>query len=180
MITFKIHEYMEENIYDYAPQPEEKQMTLSREDKAYLVSGAAWARFLAVMMFIGLGLGLLFTLMGVIAVGAAGMSMADIYDGMYGSNPVLAIMYGKIFWPMMIFVIIIMLVYFFPAFYLYMFGSKTRKAIEADDEAVMSEAFRNMRSYFRFVGWMVISLLALYLLLIIYMVIVGISMAAMM
>lgn len=170
---------MEENIYDPAPGPEKKQMTVSEEDKLYLKQGGTWARFIAIMMFIGLGLGLLFMLLSVIVVAAAGVSPSDIYGNMY-SNPMAAALYGKIFWPIMILAIIVMLVYFFPAFYLFRFGTRARKAAEGDDQEAMTESLRNMRNYFRFVGWFIIAMIAFYIVFIVCFFVLAFRMASMM
>ncbi len=161
---------MEEIIVtDAAPQPEKKEMTLSAEDKLLLVSTARWAKFISIVMFVCLGLALVFMLFAMIAIAVAGFSTYDL--GMYGA--LMGPMYTAIMWPVMIYAVIMYLVQLLPAFYLYRFAAKAQQAIAAGNETAMTESFGNLRGSMKATGIIIIAYLAFLVLFTTAMVIAG-------
>jgi hypothetical protein len=76
---------------------------------------------------------------------------------------------GNAFWSF--FVILSALILFFPAYYLFNFSSKVRRAIQNDDQAILTESFKNLKSFFKFYGILIIICLSFYALLLIFAVV---------
>jgi len=66
-----------------------------------------------------------------------------------------------------IFLVISALLIFFPSLFLYNFSSKMRKAVRNNDQAVMTESFKNLKSFFKYYGIFTIVILSFYALAII-------------
>jgi hypothetical protein len=80
--------------------------------------------------------------------GLGGQAMPNIYTGSLGIF--MAVFYG-----------IIGLIMMYPGIRLLQFSSKTKQALETNNAESISEAFRRLRSVFRFYGIIVIIYLAL-------------------
>ena len=120
----------------------------------YLNESARWGRFLAILGFVFCGL---MVLMGVFF----GSFMASMISGM---NAETAAFGGGFF---SIFFVISALITFFPSLFLYNFSSKMRKAVRNNDQAVMTESFKNLKSFFKYYGIFTIVILSFYALAII-------------
>lgn len=135
------------------------QSTLSNASKGFILETAKWAKFLAIVGFVMLGLmaiGVLFMLVG----GATIMHWGGGFSGGFGS---------------LIFVYIIMIVlYFFPTYYLYQFAVKIKSGLSDGNGSNIDSGFENLKSTFKFMGILMIIVLSLYGL----MVIIGLLGAA--
>jgi hypothetical protein len=114
------------------------ELQVDHNGSAYLKETARWAKFLAVLGFIFCGLFVVFalfagTLMATFSSLAPG---AGIRGGAF-----ISIMY-----------ILCALLYFFPCLYLYNFGAKMQIALRANDQEQLNLSFKNVKSYFRFIG----------------------------
>jgi hypothetical protein len=119
---------------------------------SYLGETARWAKFLAILGFIGCG----FLLLVAIFFGS-------YFSAAFGRLGGLGYMGGLVS-----FIYIGMAaLYFFPCLYLYNFASKMQVALRSNDQEQLSQSFRNLKSCYRFVGILVIIMLALWLLLIV-------------
>ena len=65
---------------------------------------------------------------------------------------------------MIVLFIIIAAIYFFPVLFLFSFSRNTRDAILNHDKLKLEKAFRNLRTYFTYIGVLVIIVLSIYLL----------------
>lgn len=127
------------------------ELTLNFNAKDFLRQTGKWAKLLAItslifsaiIIIIGLFFG---TIMGAIS-SLGGQAMPNMYAGSIGIF--MAIFYG-----------IIGLVMMYPGIRLLQFSSKTKQALELNDEEAITEAFRRLRSVFRFYGIIVIIYLA--------------------
>jgi hypothetical protein len=138
---------------------------LSSEDKGYLETAAKWAKFLAIMGFIAVGLMVLgafsMFLMGS-AMGSALEGSGSPLGGMFGAG--LGLVY-----------LLMALPFFFTCLYLYRFASKIQASIYSSN-LTATDAFLNLRNYFRMRGYLVVAVIILYLALIVF----GIGTMAMM
>lgn len=136
--------------------------------KGYLLETAKWAKLLAIVGFVGLGMMVLMVLfLGTIIGSLAAMSpeAAEI-SGMGGGF--LAIFY-----------IGMTLLYFIPIKYLYDFSSKVKKAIQITDQNLFNEAMMKLKSHYKFIGILMLIMIILYVGMFVMMLIAGIAAAAM-
>ncbi len=132
------------------------EMKITAVDKANLTTAAKWARFIAIVNFVMIGIAIACLLFATL-----GMAIADVaIPGFTDAHTTFMIVY-------MIVMMAVMLIALFPALYLYRFADKALAAVEVDDQGAMSESLANIRRYFKFNGIMMIILLALYVLAII-------------
>jgi len=128
------------------------ELTLNADAKDFLRQTGKWAKLLAITSIIFSAMiivvGLFFgTIMGTLS-SFSGQSMSNMYAGGFGVF--MAVFYG-----------IIGLVMMYPGIRLLQFSSKTKQALELNDIESISEAFKRLRSVFRFYGIIVIIYLAL-------------------
>jgi len=130
-------------------------LTIDPVTKTHLTETARWARFLAIFGMIMLALGLVVSLMG-----------ATIFTRFFGfptgvedeSNATMsAVRIG-----MVVGTLILSAVVFFPLLFLLRFANGMRRAIAANDQPRLNEAFQNLKVYFRYLGILVIIFLVLY------------------
>lgn len=127
------------------------QMGVNSEIRNYLKETAKWAKFISIV-------GLIFTALLIIGFLAGGMMAGDLMSQAFGAPAGMGIY--------IVFVYVIMFaLYIFPLLYLYKFADKTNKALASDNEAVLTEAFKNLKSLYKFMGIFMAIILGLYLLL---------------
>jgi Family of unknown function (DUF5362) len=115
----------------------------------YLNESARWARFLAIIGFITCG----FMVIGGFLYGSdvANQFASLSGEGFIVGKGVLSFIY-----------IFIALILFFPCLYLFNFSSKMRKAFRGNDQPVLSDALKNLKSFFKFYGIFTIIMLSIY------------------
>jgi heme/copper-type cytochrome/quinol oxidase subunit 2 len=126
------------------------ELQLDQPSINYLSEAARWSRFLSIIGFIycgfmvifGLFFGSFMTRMMPIA-GDSGMTA--IGSGFFG-----------------VFIIILSLIMFFPALYLWNFSTKIRKAFNHNDQPLLTESLKNLKSFFKFYGILLIIVLSIY------------------
>ena len=157
-------------------------IAIGEADRAHLTRAAKWAKFIAIVQFVGIGLGILGCILMLLAGIVAGASMPEIY-GMseYSefsdvSGATAGLTAGFLIW-YSIFFLVMIAVSVFLALYLYNFANKTLQAVTYGNDAMMTEAFANLGRYFRLSGIMLIITFALVILMIIG-VIIAASVAA--
>jgi hypothetical protein len=120
----------------------------------FLGETARWSRFLAIIGFIYCGLMVIFgiffgTFMSLMAPAMGGdAAMSVVGSGLLSG-----------------FIIIISLLLFFPAFYLFNFSTKMKKALHHNDQPLLTESLKNLKSFFKFYGIFVIVALSFYILM---------------
>ncbi len=125
-------------------------LIITDEIRKYWRETANWALFVAVLMFILIGL----VLIGMLVGGLAG-------NNTDGSGIALVL-----------FFFLYALVIFFPAWYYYKFSTLTKQAVNMGDNNALEDGFEYLKRFYRFIGILIIAVLALYILFIIF----GISM----
>jgi hypothetical protein len=135
---------------------------LDQQSVNYLSEAARWSRLLAIIGFIYCGImaicGLFF-----------GSLITRMMTSGVGGNDVATSVLGTAFWSS--FVIISALILFFPSYYLFNFSSKLRRAIQNNDQTILIDSFKNLKSFFKFYGILVIICLSFYALLLIFAVV---------
>ncbi|MBK9735665.1 MAG: hypothetical protein IPO92_12150 [Saprospiraceae bacterium] len=141
-------------------------LVVEDQAKVYLKETAKWSNFLAI---VGLVMSGLFMLMGIgvmIFMGSIAGASEDpnlkIFSGGFG------IMYGLIY-------ILIAAFYVYPCLKLYGFAKKTKASINLNDSFQLTEALSQLNAMFKFMGILTIIVLALYLLIILVAMGVGLS-----
>jgi hypothetical protein len=135
---------------------------LDQQSLNYLGETARWARFLSIIGFISCGI---IVLVGVffgsfIAATLSGVEGGSAFGAMGGTFfGVLYTSFG--------------LLLFFPAFYLYNFSAKMRRAMRSNDQQVLTDSLKNLKSFFKFYGVFTIVVLAFYVLVIIAAIVGG-------
>lgn len=130
---------------DHLEQPA---LTFNSNLTAFLREIAKWTNFIAIVGFIVVGL----MVIGALSVGVFMSSFNSMTDmGIPFPPGLLSVVY-----------IIIALVYFFPIYHLYKFSAKIRRGLGSQNEAEVTEAFRFLKSHYKFIGILLIIVLSLY------------------
>lgn len=124
--------------------------------KSHLNDTARWARFLAIAGMILLSLAVLFIILTVTVFPNSTYTSLTV-NGVQeeqlaaGTKIVMAIC-----------MIIAFLIAFFPMWYLLQFSSQMKKALYGNDQDALNYSFLNIKRYFRYVGIIMIIVLAVY------------------
>jgi hypothetical protein len=133
--------------------------------KSYLAETARWARFLAICGFVLLGIMLLF---GIFVLVGLSSNISTNLGQEYGGNN----MFGAMGMGAFAFAYIISaLIIFFPMLYLLRFANRMRASLNGNDQQALNYSFQNLKAYFRFLGILVIIILAFYAIGIIFAII---------
>jgi hypothetical protein len=130
----------QENLFD---------LHLDQQSVNYLGETARWSKLLSIIGFIYCGL------MVIVGLFFGSLVSSMMMPGMGGADKV-----GGVF--LSTFIIIMALILFFPAYYLFNFSSKMRRALRNNDQAVLTDSLKNLKSFFKFYGIIVIIILSLY------------------
>jgi amino acid transporter len=132
----------EKNLFD---------LQLDAIAKNHLKETAKWARFLAIVGLIGLGI---LVIASVIAAVTINNKTTNYYDDPVSGTAEVA---GTIIGMLMI-----VALYFFPCYFLLRFSAKMNSALASDDAATLNESLRNLKVTFRYMGILTIIFLALF------------------
>lgn len=133
-------------------------LEIDERSRSFLKETAKWARFLAIVGFVMMGL----MVLGGLFFGSTLAALSGAGAGAAMGGGVLMIVY-----------VIVALIYFFPLLYLFKFATKMQQALKTDDQGVLIESFENMKSCFKFMGIFTIVILAFYALMLIIALIAG-------
>jgi uncharacterized membrane protein YjgN (DUF898 family) len=130
-------------------------LNLDSAIKTHLYETAKWGRFLAIVGFV----------MCAIIVIAGIAFMANYDDSAYSS-------YRRYNEPStqglgaagLIAYIIVAVLYFFPALFLFRFSNQMKTALMADDQSTLTTSFQNLKVLFRYMGVLMIIFLAIFVL----------------
>lgn len=137
---------METNDLIQENENTQTKMELSQESVYYFNQIRKWTTFFSILGFVMVAFLIVFSLFA----GAVFSSLGQPYFGL--SAIVLGIVY-----------FIIAVLYFFPVLYLYKFSRSADKAIKTNDSDEIAEAFKNLKSHYKFVGIMTIVFLCIYI-----------------
>ncbi len=132
-------------------------LQISESSEIYLKETGSWASFLSIIGFI---------LIGLIVIIAIGISIFLPAANNQSITPISGLVLGIIY-------ILMGLLYFFPVLYLYKFSTNMKKAIEKKSSENLDDAFKNIKSHYKFAGIFTIIFIALYILGAVVMLIFG-------
>ena len=137
----------------------EEGLRLNAEMLGYLKDSAKWARFLAIIGFVFVGL-------MVIASFTMGAAMSSFgARGLGGAGGGLVTIIYLIF----------AAIYFFPLLYLYRFGSNMRNALNTNDNLLLAESLSNLRKHYNFLGILTAIILILYGVIFLIVIVGGVA-----
>jgi hypothetical protein len=138
---------------------ENRKIEIGEETLNYLDTTRKWAMFLAIIGFILLGL--------VIVVGIIAGTFLSAFSG--------GKMNAGISGPLVLIpLILIAAVYYFPVLFLFRFSKHAAHAVKTLDKLELHKAIRNLKSYFVYIGVLIIIGLSFY---VVVLVVTGASMA---
>jgi len=139
------------------------ELQLDQPSAAYLGEAAKWAKFLAIIGFIFCGLMILAALFAGSIIGAMMSSMGGGSASMFGSGFV-TVLY-----------LCLTAIYFFPCLYLFRFASQMQDALHSNEQNKLQTSFKNLKACFRFMGILFIVIMSIYILMIIFVMVVGLG-----
>jgi len=129
-------------------------LQVDAKSSAHLSESAKWAKFVAIVGFVFCGLVLI-----------AGFFTKTFSTRSFGNYSERTETTGDASRIMAIVIALIMaLIYFFPCLFLFKFSNKMLAALRSNDQEQLSGSFRNLKSYYKFVGILLIVFLSLMLL----------------
>lgn len=138
------------------------ELQIDHQGTSFLRETAKWSKFLAIIGFVFIGLVLLILLF-------AGAGMSSLMSSTYGSA--MGGLVGTVVFGAM------MLIYLFPCLYLYKFATKMQVALRNNDQESLNKSFENLKSCFKFMGILMIVILAIYALVFLGALAVGLGMS---
>lgn len=151
---------MEDNVLEQGLSSDGHLSKLSNQDLAYLKTAATWAKFLAILGFILSGI--------IIVIGF----IAALFLGSFSGTTKMPVIFGPALGG---FYAAIGFVYLILSLYLNRFSNRITKVWKTNSSMDLTEAFKNLRNYFRFTGWLIIGAIILYVVL---MVLIGVGAAS--
>jgi hypothetical protein len=146
--------HLNKNNMEQADQTDLFDLQLDQSSINFLSETARWSRFLAIIGFIYCGLMILVGIfIGTIMSMITASTMAETAPSMIGTG-----FSGAL-------IIIVSLLLFLPAYYLFNFSTKMRRALHNNDQLVLNESLKNLKSFFKFYGIFVIVVISFYILL---------------
>jgi hypothetical protein len=130
-------------------------LTIDPATKTHLTETARWARFLAILGMIVLVLIIIVALMSTTVFTrffGFPTGVEDETNAVLGARRIAIVLS----------VAVICAITFFPLLFLLRFSNAMRRAIAANDQTRLNEAFQNLKVYFRYLGILVIIFLVLY------------------
>jgi len=137
----------------------EEKLIISDLSKKYLNETRKWSNFLGIMGFISVGIMVI-----------AGIAMFAVFSFLPEANN--SVMLFDFRYLALVY-IILAVIYFFPANYLYQFSSKVKTALAKTNNDELEKSFGLLKSLYKFAGIATIVILLLYPALIITFVIIG-------
>lgn len=125
---------------------------LSAQSLRWLYDAARWAKFIAIVAFIGLGL---LVIVGFV-IGPAINALNNEFES--APLPFPGTLFGVIY-------LVVSLIYFFPFLFLYQFANGVTIAYKTNDEEKLNASLVYIKKHFNYIGVLLIILLSLYALL---------------
>jgi len=141
-----------------------EQFGITPDIRSFLSEIARWAYFLSIIGFIMIAF---LIVIAIFAGSVIGMMTSQIPE----ANGMGAIGGGFITF----LYLIIAGIYIFPILYLYRFSTKMKYALRTNDQESLSSSFENLKSHYKFIGVLMIVVLAFYALGILMLIIGGIA-----
>ncbi len=143
-------------------KPAVKNLEITGDINAHLTEAGKWGSFLAILGFVFIGL--------MVMVGfVVSIVFAFLPSAALGGSPDFpfpTFLFGLIY-------VVMGALYFLPLLYLFRFSSRVKQALKYQSQEKLSSAFQNLKAHYRFIGILMIVILALYVLMFIVMIFAG-------
>ena len=134
-------------------QIESNDLSLTTGAKVFLKESASWTKFISIVGFVFLGLIVIVALFAGSFLSAAMESSGMAMMG----GAFLTVLY-----------LAMAALYFFPIYYLFQFSAKMKAAIREQSSELLEQAFKNLKSHYKFMGILLIIVLGFYALALIF------------
>jgi len=138
---------MDTNNQNQINEKEDSGLELLNDSINNLNETGKWAKFLAILGFVFIGL--------IIIMGFSFGIIFSIVGGGEFKPPFPSFLFGFIY-------LVFGLIYFFPILYLFRFSIWTKKALNNKNTNDLNLAFRNLKAHYRYIGIMMIIILGIY------------------
>jgi hypothetical protein len=133
-------------------------LSLSNDARFFLHEAARWAKFLAILGFIGAGF--------LVLVGLGAIAMSSALSSEFSALGFSPVFIGFLY-------LIIAVVYLFPSLFMYNFANRAQGAVRSNSSSLLTEGMGFLRSTFRFYGIAAIVFIAVYLLFLLFLMVSG-------
>jgi len=138
---------------------ENRKIEIGQESLGYLDTTRKWTMFLAILGFVGLGLMLILGLLAGSFMSAFSSKMSGM-EGMESARAVGGVASVFVF----IILLVVAVIYFFPLLFLFRFSRHTAKAVANVDANELQLGLKNLKSYWKYMGILIIVVICVYLL----------------
>lgn len=133
-------------------------LNITADIREFLDETAKWAHFLSILGFIMVGLIIIIAIFASTFLGVVMNEMQVESSGV--STLLITFIY-----------LTIAVINIFPILFLYRFAKNTKEALRSDNQPALSEAFKNLKSHYKFIGIVALFMLGLYGLLIFFAIV---------
>lgn len=126
-------------------------MELNDQANKFLLEIAKWATFLAIVGFVTIGFMIILSF-------SIGTILSQVPENNMGISPQFFSFFYLIFAG----------IYFIPVYYLFQFGSKTKKALINNDTDLLTFGLKKLKSHYKFLGIITIIMVGLNILFLIF------------
>lgn len=141
--------------------PSKNELILTDVSISMIAEIAKWAKFLAIIGFVGIGLMVVLSF----SIGTIFSLLNEFQQA--SPFPFPGFLFGFIYF-------IIAIIYFFPVLYLYRFSIHAKEALKITDNGLLEKALINLKAHYRYIGIVMIVVLAIYALALVIGIFVGI------
>ena len=124
-------------------------LSLTENTTILLYGAAKWSKFISIVGFVMVG----FMILGGLLSGI----IMSYMENQFAMMPFPPFIFSFLY-------LVMGALYFFPVYYLFKFSTQAQLAIKTLNSAQLEIAFRNIKSYFKFIGVLIIVVLSLYVL----------------
>lgn len=135
-----------------------KDLQLTSTAKSYLLEATKWARLIAIVGFVFVGLFVVIALIIGVSMGSTAIPGLGVGGGVF------SVIY-----------ILLAALYFFPLLYLFRFANKTRYALERQDSSELEVGIENLKANLKFIGILLLAIIGFYILAIVLIAVTGVA-----
>lgn len=117
------------------------ELQIDHNGSAYLKEAARWAKFLAIVGFVCIGLLVIIALFAGAVLSSFSSFAGPASGAARTSGAFLTVIY-----------ILIAVLYFFPCLYLYNFAAKAQVALRGNDQEQLNQSLKNLKAMLRYMG----------------------------
>lgn len=136
-----------------------QEMIITNQAREFLKETSKWAKFLSILGFI-------MTVFMIMAGFMMGALMSTSFGSMMDTG-------GLPVWFLPVLYFILAALYVAPLYYLYQFSSKAKIALDSSDSNLMAESLGFLKSHYKYIGIMMIVILAIYAISIVIAIVAG-------